>query len=390
MDIFAPTNILPVFIDIDVNSLAFILLILLAITLFIQLFYHWFYFSRLAFHRQNKEFNANPELPAVSIIICARNEYSNLSKNIPIILAQNYREFELVIVNDCSDDGSDELLEDFSRSDSRVSVINLRQSLNFFRGKKFPLSIGIKSARYEHLLLTDADCKPASEDWIKTILQNYTNEIDIVLGFSPYEKRAGILNWLIRYDTLNTAIQYLSFALAGKAYMGVGRNLSYKKSLFMKNKGFTAHYDIPSGDDDIFISQVSTASNTAVAITPSSQTISLPKETFSNWIRQKRRHLSTGHLYKTRTKILLGLYLLSQFVFYAIFTALFFTQVPLYMPLTLYIIRLASLEIIIIWSGRKLQYATTWLLLPLAEIFFIIFNFSMAVYNRFAKPDKWM
>lgn len=390
MDIFAPTNILPVFIDIDVNSLAFILLILLAITLFIQLFYHWFYFSRLAFHRQKKDFNANPDLPAVSIIICARNEYSNLSKNIPIILAQNYRNFELVIVNDCSDDGSDELLDDFSRSDSRVSVINLRQSLNFFRGKKFPLSIGIKSARYEHLLLTDADCRPVSEDWIKSILQNYTNEIDIVLGFSPYEKRAGLLNWLIRYDTLYTAIQYLSFALAGKAYMGVGRNLSYKKSLFMKNKGFTAHYDVPSGDDDIFISQVSTSSNTAVAITPASQTISLPKETFSNWIRQKRRHLSTGHLYRRKTKILLGLYLFTQFAFYTVFTGLLFTQVPLYMSMALFFIRLASLEIIFIQAGRKLQHATAWLLLPLAEIFFIIFNFSMAVYNRFAKPDKWM
>ena len=376
--------------EIDVTDPTYILIILLTLSLLIQLFYHWYYFLRLAFFKQKNNFNSNPDLPAVSIIICARNEYNNLEKNIPLILSQKYQNFELVVVNDCSDDGTDELLDDFARNDNRLKVITLRQSLNFFRGKKFPLSIGIKSAQHEHLLLTDADCKPSSEDWIKLMLQNYTPKKEIVIGFSPYEKRKGILNWLIRFDTLHTGIQYISLALAGKAYMGVGRNLSYKKSLFMKNKGFTAHYDIPSGDDDIFISQVSNSKNTAVAISPESQMISSPKSSFRDWFRQKRRHLSTGVYYKKRTKRLLGTYLGSQLLFYVFFTGMFFTSIPIYIPLIALTIRLISLEIIFIQSGKKLGSLLTWVLIPFGEIFFIIFNLFTAIYNRFAKPVKWM
>lgn len=351
--------------------------------------YYWGLFSRLAFIKKQGPANTNPLLPSVSLVVCARNEYTNLENNIPLLLAQDYPHFELVVVNDCSDDGSEVLLSDFARTDSRLKVVHLRQNLNFFHGKKFPLSMGIKSAQNEIILLTDADCKPSSNQWMKTIASHYNKYTEVVLGYSPYEKQKSLLNLFIRFDTLLIGMQYLSFALAGKPYMGVGRNLSYRKSLFLKNKGFTAHYNIPSGDDDLFIHQVAKKTNTAIDVSADAMVVSRPKTSFSAWLRQKRRHLSTGKYYKTGIKANLGLYALTQITFYISFIWLFFLAIPFYIPLALYALRLISQLIIFGKSSQKLGDKIPILFVPLAEIFFIIFNPLLVIINIFAKQVKW-
>ena len=237
----------------NTNQLSFIVLILFLISWIVQMCYHWGLFSRLAFHKKdNDSVNYEP----VSVIVCARDAYEYLLDLIPNILSQDYPDFELVIVNDCSQDNTEEYLKDLARFNPKINLVNLTQSLNFFQGKKFPLSMGIKSAKHDLLILTDADCLPNSDQWIKEMVATYRKDTEIVVGYGPYFERKGLLNKLIRFDTLYIAMQYMSLALAKKPYMGVGRNLSYRKSTFMKNKGFTSHYNIPSGDDDLFISQV--------------------------------------------------------------------------------------------------------------------------------------
>jgi len=183
-------------------------------------------------------------------------------------------------------------------------------------GKKYPLSIGIREAKHEIILLTDADCVPASEHWIEKMQNGYDENIEIVLGYGAYHKRKGLLNKLIRFETFHTALQYLSYALAGIPYMGVGRNLSYKKSLFIRNKGFSSINHIPGGDDDLFINKTATKKNTAVVIDPDAITRSIPKTTWGGWLRQKSRHYSTAKFYKPKHKFLLGLYFATQFIFY--------------------------------------------------------------------------
>ena len=244
------------------NTLSFIVLCIFAISWVIQMSYFWGLFSRLAFFKKNKYDNTSPSFEPVSVIVCARDAYEYLVDLVPKILSQDYPEFELVIVNDCSVDETTEYLKELKRAHPEVNIVTLTQSLNFFHGKKFPLSMGIKSARHELLLLTDADCLPQNDQWIKGMVSAYRKNTEVVIGYGPYFKRKGLLNKLIRFDTLYTAIQYLSMALANMPYMGVGRNLSYRKSTFFKNKGFTSHYNIPSGDDDIFISQVANKRNT--------------------------------------------------------------------------------------------------------------------------------
>ena len=284
----------------------------------LQLFYYSFYFSRVAFYKAKTK--SQSQQHPVSVIICARDEDENLARNLPGVLVQSYPStYEVVVVNDNSVDDSKYILQELKKTFKNLNVIELTQEAKLIAGKKFPLSVGIREAKHEVLLLTDADCVPSSEHWIEKIQNAYDEQIEIVLGYGAYHKRKGILNKLIRFETFHTAIQYLSYALAGIPYMGVGRNLSYKKSLFLNNKGFSSINHIPSGDDDLFINKVATKNNTAVVLDKEAITRSIPKKTFGGWLRQKARHYTTAKYYKPRFKFLLGLYFFSQFLFYPLF-----------------------------------------------------------------------
>lgn len=286
----------------------------------IQVFYYAWFFSRIAFYKPKEKIKSQQH--PVSVIICARDEDENLARNLPGVLVQNYPStYEVVAVNDNSVDDSKYILQELKKTFKLLNVVELTQEAKLISGKKYPLSIGIKESRHEVLLLTDADCVPASEFWIQKMQDAYDDDIEIVLGYGAYHKRPGILNKLIRFETFHTALQYLSYALAGIPYMGVGRNLSYKKSLFFRNKGFSSINHIPSGDDDLFINKVATKKNTAIIIDPEAVTRSVPKKTWAAWLKQKSRHYTTARFYKPKHKFLLGLYVATQFLFYPLFIA---------------------------------------------------------------------
>lgn len=289
----------------------------------VQLFYYGWFFQRLAFFKERPR-EKSQEHP-VSVIICARDEAGKLASNLPGALVQRYpTTHEIIVVNHNSQDDTRYLLDEFKKTFKDLHIVNLEYEAIGIPGKKYPLGMGIKEARHEIVLLTDADCVPASEFWIQKMQNGYENGIEVILGYSPYQKRPGILNKLIRFETFHSALQYLSYALAGTPYMGVGRNLSYKKDLFFRNKGFSAINHLPGGDDDLFINKVANGHNTNIIIDPDTFTISEPKKTFPDWIKQKARHFSASKYYKGKHKFLLGLYSLSYFLFYpAFFLSLF-------------------------------------------------------------------
>ena len=352
----------------------------------IQMIYFWVVFRRLAFYRDKKDFSSEE---AVSIVICARNEYANLKKNLPLFLEQNYPLFEVVVVNDNSQDDSFELLEDMAREHSKLKIVNLNQELNFFHGKKFPLSLGIKSASHEILLLTDADCRPSSKYWIRNMAGKFGRGKEIVLGYGAYERKSGLLNLLIRYETLWVAIQYLSYSLMGKTYMGVGRNMSYRKTLFYKNKGFSSHYTIASGDDDLFINSVATKKNVAIEIDHGSHTISVPEEKIGDWVKQKRRHLTTWKYYRPRFKWLLGTWSISQMFFFGLFILLLALGYNMIIVGSVFILRFVSYLLITKMSMNRLNERKLLLFSPIAELFLIVFYPVLSLVNMFSKPDKW-
>lgn len=296
------------------------LFVLFCLVTLMQLLYYWGIFSRLAFYKKLEKEKSQQH--PVSVIVCARDEAANLARNLPGLLVQTYSStHEVIVVNHNSQDDTRYLLDEFKKTFKGLHVVNLEQEAKGIPGKKYPLSIGIKEARYEIVLLTDADCVPATEFWIHAMQDGYDEGAEIVLGYGSYYKRPGLLNKLIRFETFHSAVQYLSYALAGLPYMGVGRNLSYKKALFFNNKGFSSINHIPGGDDDLFINKVATKTNTRIAIGADAITLSEPKKTLGSWIRQKNRHYTTARYYKAGHKLLLGLYNLSFFFFYPLFIA---------------------------------------------------------------------
>jgi glycosyltransferase involved in cell wall biosynthesis len=294
-----------------------IVFVLFCVLLFIRLFYLAFFFARLAFYKAKPKtsFRTN----AVTVIVCARDEAANLAKNLPGLLVQQYDStHEIIVVDDNSYDDTKYLLEGLKKDFKQLHIVELTQEAKMIPGKKFPLSIGIKTAKHEIVLLTDADCVPASEHWINSMQGVYDDDTEIVLGYGAYHKKAGLLNKLIRWETFHSALQYMSYALAGNTYMGVGRNLSYKKAIFYRHKGFSAHNNIPGGDDDLFINMAATKKNVKINVDQDSFTLSDPSESFAEWKSQKFRHYSTSKYYKPMHKFLLGLYAFAQFLFYPV------------------------------------------------------------------------
>ena len=355
---------------------------------FIQMIYYWFIFSRLAFYNAAKR-PVSEEKKPVSVVICAKDEYHNLVRFLPLVLEQDYPEFEVIVVNDASDDDTFYLLRELSDKYAHLKVVNLLQNLNFYVGKKFPLSIGIRSAKYPTLLLTDADCYPAGPHWIESMQSVFTDKTEIVLGYGAYLSQPGLLNSLIRFDTLNVAMQYMSLALCRLPYMGVGRNLAYQKELFHKVGGFIEHYKISSGDDDLFINQVANGVNTRIQPAAEATTYSRPKQTFGSWYRQKKRHLTTGGFYKTRHKFTLGLFSFTQLAFFALLIALVLLKVDWMLLLGIYLLRLFTQIFIIKKCMIRLDEKNFLLLTSVFELFLMPINLILGFRGLFSKKSQW-
>ncbi len=355
----------------------------------IQLGFYWFIMGRSAFlkTRQKPGFEG-----PVSVIICARNECRNLENNLPLVLEQNYPEFEVIVVNDASDDDSEGLLQQMQEKYPELKVITLKESVNFFKGKKLPLSVGIKSASHEHLLLTDADCKPASPHWITRMADHFGDQKKLVLGYGKYERRPGLLNLFIRFDTMFTAMQYVGFALAGSPYMGVGRNLGYTRSLFYGVKGFTSHYTVLSGDDDLFVNQVATSKNTAVELNPHSHTVSEPKTSFRHWFRQKSRHMSTSVYYKGKHKFLLGLFGLTNLIYYPLLLGSVLAlphYLMMYVIPGVFLIKILTQQIVFTRLARRLNEPRLSPYCMLLDMVYPYFQLIFVLASRTTRRNSW-
>src|SRR5690606_29597207 len=256
--------------------------------------------------------SAPKNLP-VSVIICAKNEAENLRNFLPLILAQDHPDFEVVVINDASTDETLDVLEEFEILDPKIKIVNVQNNEAFWANKKYALTLGIKKAKKPYLLFTDADCRPESDQWLQEMSAHFEDQKSIVLGYGGYLiNTRSPLNKLIRFETLFTAIQYFSYATWGKPYMGVGRNLAYTSEEFFNQNGFAAHLHVRAGDDDLFVNGAANKMNTALCLSPAGITRSVPKEDLKSWFRQKRRHVSIATHYKREHKLLLGLFYVSQ------------------------------------------------------------------------------
>ncbi len=373
--------------DFTADSKGLIVFSVFAVVFFLQLFYYLFFYARLAFYKPKPE---GVEKEPVSVIICARNEEDNLRENLPSILAQDFHEFEVIVVNDRSVDGSYDMLKDMAKENDRLKIVHLDEDIIKSDSKKFALTLGIKKAAHDILLLTDADCKPASNQWIAQMQSRFPAKTDVVLGFGAYQKKGfSLLNQFIRFDTFFTALQYFSYSLAGQTYMGVGRNLAYRKHLFFDNKGFGSHNHIRSGDDDLFINEVAGKAKVNIAVDAESHTLSVPKTSWNEWFRQKRRHLTTGPLYKTKHKLLLGTFMISQVLFYPLLVALLVMQYNFPIVISLFAVRFIIQMIIFRRVMGTLKHQDLFLISPIIDLVLPFIMLTLSVSNMLVKPQTW-
>ncbi|MEL7004551.1 MAG: glycosyltransferase [Bacteroidota bacterium] len=327
-----------------------LLIYLFFFCLSVQAVYHFIFISGFQSYKKPKVHSQKP----VSVIICAHDEEENLKTLLPQLYCQEHAEFEVIVVEDRSNDGSYDFLLEESAKQPLLKMVKVRHKPEHISAKKFALTLGMKAAQYDTVLLTDADCVPNTNHWITNMTSCFEGETKIVLGFSNYKKLSGVLNAFIRFETLWTAIKYFGFALSGRPYMGVGRNLAYKKSLFLENKGFSDHSGVVGGDDDLFVNRHATKKNTKVILEAEASTTSVPKTTWKSYYKQKLRHVSVGKHYRWNTKILLGLLSLSQILIWPLFIGLLVQNPELYVVLASFLIRTLLMYLTFIFACKKL------------------------------------
>lgn len=361
-----------------------LLYVFIAITA-IQIIY-FLLFSAFAFakHKRSKQY----DIP-VSVLICAKNEAENLKQLLPELLQQSYKDFEIVLINDASSDETLDVMEQFRKENSNIKIVNVENNEAFWGNKKYALTLGIKAATNDFLVFTDADCIPASKHWLTEIAQRFSSKKKIIIGYGAYaKKKYSFLNLLIRFETLMAAIQSFSYAKMGIPYTAVGRNLAYHRDEFYKVSGFINHMKIRSGDDDLFIKDAASSTNTAICFSKDSFTISQAKTSFGTWFQQKRRHVSTSSHYKFIHKFLLGTFYTTQFLFWIIAIALLCTVVWQYALLVI-AARMIIQYIVLGLSASKLKEQDTLYLVPILEIFLIIIHFGIFIANMTSKPAHW-
>lgn len=355
--------------------------------LLIQLYFSLFVHLKLA--SVKIQAIAEKALQPISVIICARNEIKNLERFLPEILGQDYPDFEVIVVNDRSWDGTADLLEGFLKQYDKLKVVTVAEGDKFIAGKKFAVTMGIKAATHDWLVFTDADCFPASTNWLRGMQQPLTPETEIILGYSPYLKKKSLLNCIIRLETFFTAVNYLSFALKGKPYMGVGRNMAYKKSLFFKNKGFAAHMHIPSGDDDLFVNANANKRNTAIQIHKDTHVWSEPKTSFMAYVRQKKRHYGAGKLYRTKHRAMLTIQYFSQLLFYGLGVAILCFPSILYIGLGVFALSIMVKSLIYTRLFNRLNYGELKWWFWILEFILVIFLVINGIVSIFVKKVQW-
>jgi biofilm PGA synthesis N-glycosyltransferase PgaC len=342
----------------------------------------------LAFFK-NSHIASSNTLEPVSVIICARNEDENLTEFLPKVCEQDYPEFEVIVVNDCSCDDTENVIDEFVKIFPNLKKVTIKEDAYYKHGKKFAVLVGIKAAQYENMVFMDADCYPSSDQWLKEMGKGFDKEREIVLGYGAYEKQDTFLNKLIRFDTFMIAVQYLSGAIKGKAYMGVGRNLAYKKDLFYRNKGFSNHYHINSGDDDLFVNEVATQTNVNACVDASAFTYSKAETDFRAWKLQKARHLTTSPFLKPATKAKIGFNYFTQYLFWFSLIPLFFSVNTAILAGGLLLLKVIFQWLVIRKAAIKLNENDLWPMSFVYELFLLFIYPIFHLAKMFYKPNTW-
>ncbi len=280
-----------------------ITLVAFGVVWLIQINFLVFVFFKLLFFK----WVSDGQLLPISVVVAVRNDFENITKLVDALVDQTHPHYEIIVVDDRSEFDTYLAMKNRFEGLAKIRLLRVEECPSHIHPKKYAITLGIKAAKHQHILLTDADCLPQSSRWVESLSRSFDQATDFVLGYSAQAKTKGFLNSFIRYETFVTGVQYLSLALAGMPYMGVGRNLAYRKQIFIDNNGFGRFQAVVGGDDDLFVNRYARAKTTKIVLDIESQTVTIPKNTFKEFFIQKKRHLSVGRHYRFGHKFVLSL-----------------------------------------------------------------------------------
>lgn len=346
--------------------------------------------TAIAFRSYKMPSRNSESIQGISVVVCAKNECENLRKLIPVLLSQDYPEFEVILVDDKSSDDTYDFGIELGQKEERFKLIRINSRPDHINNKKYAITLGVKAAKFEQILLTDADCLPASENWIKEMNLGFKNDRkQIVLGYSQYDKVPGLLNYFIRYETILTAINYLGLGLIGYPYMAVGRNLAYRKSLFLEKNGFGKFQGILGGDDDLFTNQHAKRKNTSIVLSKDATVYSTPKTRLGEYLQQKTRHLSVGKHYRRADKLLLGFLMVTRMLFWGGFIAAIMSVNQTILISGCFLLVMVSLLTSVLALKKQTGDNSNIWMFPLLDIIYIFYYISTGLKVLFTKKIRW-
>lgn len=315
-----------------------------------------------------------------SIVIAARNEEENLAALLPKLVTQEHPEFEVIVALDRCSDGSLEVIGQFNQ----VKVAVIKAVPDGLDPKKYALTTAISQATGDWIAFLDADCIPESTHWLSKIESEVTEQLHILIGYSPFQKGKSLLDHFSQYEAFITAFNYLAMALAGHPYMAVGRNLAIRRSFFEASGGYTEFQKITGGDDDLFIQKNATKSNTHVFMGTEAMVYTKPKDTWDQYFIQKTRHLSVGGKYSNKDQLL---HLLFNGSLFATWILLPLLSIEFILPIILFYLSVKGIGYR--FAHSKMGAGFNYILLPLVDLMYAIILPIIAIRSKLVKDIRW-
>jgi glycosyltransferase involved in cell wall biosynthesis len=357
------------------------------VVVILQLVYYLGVFGKFSFAKPQI---ITPKRLSVSVIVCAKNDAEKVKELIPVLLAQNYPDFELVLIDNASSDETLDIFEEYEKQYRNIRLVKVENNEAFWGNKKYALTLGIKAASKDYLLFTDADCYPTSPDWILNMTSQFTLNKTIVLGYSAYEKQAkSFLNKIIRYDAVLRATQQFAWAKLGRPFTGNGRNLAYKKDEFFKRNGYINHMNILTGEDALFINDAAGKKNTAMCYSVESFTYTKAKKTFKSWTKERRKAAFTASFFKPFDRFQLKLFTVLQAAFFILMILLLALQFNWMFIVPVIAVRYVAGWITMAKSAVKLNEKDIVYWYPVMEIILIFTQLYVYAANLTSKPVHW-
>ncbi len=266
---------------IDIGGLQFVIeefigLLFFALAFLVQLVY---LILLIKFIFSDKQKDKEPNHPSISLVVTSRNYVDQLQVLLPSLLAQDYPDFEVVVVDDCSTDGTDWLLAEMKISHGNLKTTRIIQETDF--PNALAISIGVRAATKEWLLYLSPLCVVPDNQWLRNYAQRLEQDKEASIGYMNYYKTKGSYkNWL-RFENFTS---YL-LSGAGKAF-GVAMpvfeyNIAYRREKFLELRGFAAVLDSPFSENELFVNKIATKNNLVVQ---NNRTAPIAYEGEADWI----------------------------------------------------------------------------------------------------------